>query len=793
MSDWLTDVRVVLRGWRRAPGFSATIILTLVLGIGLASAIFTFADGYLFRPLPFPGADRLYHVLNPNNKLQGMISSADHAALRSSPVADLGLVQWSISDRPVWGQLDLRTRRVPVMAYGVSAGFRRTVQLPLIAGRDFSDADHRNAEPVPAWLTYRYWEREFGRDRDVVGRSYSVLTIRGTVTTIEVVGILGPEATSFDLNNEPPDIVVPDLEPARVGPMLLAMPIVRLPDGQSREQAEGRIASVLQSTAPAPDGTPRVVRLRSLHEYQVSGGRPTARVLFAGALLVLLLATINLVHLLLTRGVARAGEIATRAALGAGRWRLTRLFLTESLLLAIVGAAGGLLAGAWLSSVIEASIPRLPTGGRNMALVPMLYGWRTAMFACALGLIIALAGGLWPARRAFRRSLAWTNRSAGLGGSMPARLSRAILASELAVATIVLVGTIFIGLGIWRYLNRPLGFDYDERFSVSVTRAGGQATTVPEVEATIAAIRNVSGVRAATAEYMFSVRGIEIPGVAIDPRTVTASAATESYFETWNLRLRRGRWFAAEEFAGRQPVAVINETLARMAWPGADPLGQEIRVNGVLNRVVGVIEPMRRRLAMEPPGQVIVPAERPREWTSAAVWAPGISAEDLQRRVEGPIGGVVPGAEILVRPMTLQRLFSRDIGEALFQAPIMLAFGVLAFILAGVGVFGLVSYLVAQRTREFGIRFALGARPGDVWQSVIRQSLVPAIAGFVIGVGSAWALESVVRSSVFGWQSSGAGAIAAVAIALLGVTVFAAAWPARRAMRIDPAITLRAE
>jgi predicted permease len=511
-------------------------------------------------------------------------------------------------------------------------------------------------------------------------------------------------------------------------------------------------------------------------------------------MLVLFLATINLVHLLLTRGVARAGEIATRAALGAGRWRLTRLFLTESLLLSVIGVAGGLLAGAWLSKVIEASIPRLPTGGRNMALVPMVYGWRTVMFAGALGLVVAIIGGLWPARRALQRSLAWTNRSAtGLRGSLPARLSRAILASELAVATIVMVGTVFIGLGIWRYLNQPLGFDYDDRYSISVTRTAGQATSVQEVMTAIEAIRSVTGIRAAGTERLFSVRDVEIPGVAIDPRTMSASGATEGYFEAWNLRLRRGRWFTPAELAGQEPVVVINETLARAAWPGADPLGQEVRANGVLRRVIGVVEPMRTRLLMDPIGHVYVPVAQPRAWTSAAVWAPGLSAGDLQRRVEGVIRGVVPDTEVRVRPMTLERLFGRDVGEALFQAPIMLVFGALAFVLAGVGVFGLVSYLVEQRTREFGIRFALGARPADVWQIVIGQSLIPALAGLAVGVGGAWALESVVRSSVFGWQSSGAGAIGAVSVALFVVTVLAATVPARRAMRIDPAITLKAE
>jgi predicted permease len=751
MADWLTDVRVVLRGWRRSPGFSATIVITLVLGVGLASAIFAFADGYLFRPLPFPAADRLYHVRDPNNKIAGMIMSADQAALRASPLASFGFVSWAISSRPVWGELDLGSRRVPVAAYGVSAAFRQTVQLPLIAGRDFSDGDHRDGATVPAWLTWRYWQREFGRDLAVVGRTYKVLTISGKTTTVEVVGILGPEATSFDLNNEPPDIVVPELEPAPVAPMRMAMPIIRLPDGMSPEQAAARIASLLQSVAPASDGTPRVVRLRSLREYQVSGGRPTARVLFAGAMLVLLLATINLVHLLLTRGVARAGEIATRAALGAGRWRLTRLFLTESLLLGAIGVAGGLLAGAWLSKVIDANIPRMPTGGRNMALVPMMYGWRTVVFAIVLGLIVAVVGGLWPARRALKRSLAWTNRSAsGLRGSIPARLSRAILASELAVATIVMVGTVFIGLGIWRYLNQPLGFDIRDRLLVSVTGPSGQATTVADVEATIRALREVGGVRAAAADHLFAVRQVEIPGVVIDPSKLGASAVTEGYFEAWNLRLRRGRWFTSTELAAQEPVVVINETLAMAAWPGADPLAQEVRVNGVLSRVIGVIEPIRTRLLMEPSSHVYVPVAHPRGWTSAVVWAPGVSRDDLQRRVESVASRLVPGAEVRVAPVKLENLFMRDVGEAFFQAPIMIVFGLLAFVLAGVGVFGLVSYLVEQRTREFGIRFALGARPADVWQSVIRQSLIPALAGLAVGVGGAWALESVVRSSVFG-------------------------------------------
>jgi predicted permease len=510
--------------------------------------------------------------------------------------------------------------------------------------------------------------------------------------------------------------------------------------------------------------------------------------------LILLLAAINLVHLLLARGVSRAGEIATRAALGASPWRVGRLFLTESLALAVVGIAGGLLVGSWLADLIEASIPRLPTRGRNMALGPMLFDWRVVAFASVLGLAVALTGGLWPARRALGRSLSWTSRSAaGLAAAIPVRLSRSILASELAVATVVMIGTLFIGLGIWRYLHQPLGFDYRDRFDVILSRNAVDMVPPEELEAAIGALQRLPGVTAAGPSRIATLRGVEVPGRALDPAQVGARGVSKGYGEVWGLRLRAGRWFTPQEFTGDQPVVIVDQTFARLAWEAAEAVGQDVRVGGVLRKVIGVIEPQRQSLAREGPGQALVPVSQTYRFSSPVVWAPGLSPAELRRRAAQAIGAVLPGVDVEVRPVSLENLFLREIGEAQFQGPIVVAFGVLAFVLAGIGVFGLVSYLVEQRTREFGIRFALGARPQDVWRSVIRQSVVPALAGIAIGVGGAWALESIVRSSVFGWQSSGAGAASAVAVALIAVTILAAAVPARRAMRIDPAVTLKAE
>jgi hypothetical protein len=300
------------------------------------------------------------------------------------------------------------------------------------------------------------------------------------------------------------------------------------------------------------------------------------------------------------------------------------------------------------------------------------------------------------------------------------------------------------------------------------------APTPAEADTLLRTIRATLGIRAAAPYQARDVRSVEVPGAAVEPKSIDAAAIAPGYFEAWGLQLVAGRWFTPDEFSTGVGVAVV-------------------RVDGVLRRVIGVVVEEKRRLRLALPGQALVPAPDVAYSDWIVAWAPDATTSDVQARVESAIQNALPGWRVSIRPVTFEDLFLRDVGEAQFQAPIVVAFGVLAFLLAGIGVFGLVSYLVAQRTREYGIRFALGARPGDVWQSVIRQSLVPAVAGLAVGIAGAWALESVVRSSVFGWQSSGVGAIGAVAIALLGVTVFAAAWPARRAMRIDPAIVLRAE
>lgn len=795
-ADISGDVRVVLRGFRRTPVVALTTVMMLALGLGLSAAVFAFADGYLFRPLPFPDGDRLFFVRDPDGEIVQTLRASETIALRARTVGRLGFVEWGGRTGVPYGEMIVGSRRVSMRVDGISPGFADLMRLPLAAGRSFTLDDHANVAPVPVWLSYRSWQREFGGDPGVLGRMFAVDGPQRR-TDVIVVGIMDRQVTAFDLNNAPPEIVAPALEPdpARLSPMALSFPIIRLPRDMTVEQAEAEIGAALQSVAPAPAGRVRRVRLRSVYEYQIHGGRPTARALFTGALLVLLLVSINLIHLLLAQGVARGGEIATRAALGASRWRIARLFLVESAMLGAAGIGGGLLLGAWLSSIIAARVPQYPSSGRNLALVPMIFDVRVAIAAIAVGAMIALVSGVWPAWRALRRPLSVSSR-AGTATRVPARVSRAALISELAVASVILLGAVFIGLGIWRYLNQPLGFSHDDRVWVSVERVRGPSPdrdVAREWTALRNAIAMIPGVRAVGADQT-SRRRAEVQINAQLQPDVWVQEVTDGHLEAWQIQMRAGRYFWPEEYRDGAAVAIVNERLAQRVWPDGSAVGRELRVGDEPARtVVGISASRVHRLNQQPPEAVYIPRADQPAWDQLVVWAPGISSAVLADRLTPIVHALLPGARVTALPVEFEGVFNRQTGEAEFQGPLMMGFGLLAFLFAGIGVFGLVSYLVAQRIREFGIRLALGARPSHVWRDVLRQAVVPAAIGLAVGIAAGATLERVVQATAFGWESSGALAIAIVAVALLLIATGAALGPARRVQRLDPAIILRSE
>ncbi len=790
------DLRDAWRGWVRAPGFALTVVATLTLGIGLASAIFAFADGYLFRALPLTNADRLFFVSDPDASIASALKASETVALRRSAVKQFGFAEWGgQTDVPALAELVAGDRHVPIRVEGVSQGFAETLHLPFAAGRAFGEQDYGHPQPVPIWLSFRLWQREFGGDRGVLNRVLTVIGPRGDVS-VRVVGIMDRRITAFDLNNPPPDVVAPSPDPVNPRPNLLSFPIVRLPDGVDRARAESMVGSALQGIAPAPAGRVRRVRLSSLYEYEVRGGRPTARVFLAGAVLILLLVTANLVHLLLTRGVARQAEIATRLALGASRWRVARAFLVESFLLAGVGLAGGLALGAALTGRIAAAIPQFPTGARNLSLVVMGFDLRVVTFAVVTTLVVALAGGVWPASRAARQRLAGGFHTASAGaGRVSSRTAQAMMASQLAMATVIMAGTAYMSIGIWRYLNRPLGFAVADRFSVSVLPPPSMPDD-PTVrwDDVLDAIRSAPGVRAASVYSARNAGPIRTDRGEINDRSVGSAQVVSGFFTAWGMQPARGRLFGQHEIATNASVAVVEDTFASHVWPGQDPMGQTVGIgDGPPRQVIGVVPHARHRLSLETPGLAYVPVPALDHRESLIVWAPGLTADDLMPRLRVAVADAAHGYHVEGESLSFDRLFLRDTGEAYFQRPVVVTFGSFALLLAGIGLFGLVAYLVERRLRDFGIRLALGARPSDIWADVLRQSVMPAVAGLLVGLVVARMLAGLIRSTVFGWESSGTATVVFVSAALLAVALAAAVRPARRAMHVDPVTVLRAE
>jgi predicted permease len=804
LGDLGGDFRGAWRSIRRTPAFSVTVVLTLASGLGLAAAVFAFADGYLFRPIPFGDPQELYLVRAPEQRRE-YLRAAEAEALRTSPVGHYGFVDGQRSSPVGFAMLEIGGRRIPVSIGGVGEGFAEVTRVKLALGRYFTPDEHRVREVVPVWLTHRFFMREFGGSSDVLGRRYVARAVgagdaRGArAVTIEVVGVTDPSVTtfsaSFGANNELAAGFAPALprEPDSGRYVTLATPIVRLPPSVSRERAEAEIAAALQAIRPGSDGKPRRVRLDSWQEEQGKAGRSTARLLMIGAVLALGLVLVNLVHLLLTRGVARSAEIATRSALGASRWRLTRLFLIESLIYGAAGIAAGLVLARWLTLTLAENLPTRGTDAGTLALVSMQFDARVVAFAVAAGVAVAIVGGLWPGWRSARvRLVSSAHAPGGSGTRLSARLSRSLLASEVAVSTVVLTGAVFAGIGIWRFLNQPLGLDLSDRFGVSFPDAGiGANPDAMDWVAVREAVRGVDGVRAASAVFESSKSQVRIDDHVLDRDAAAVMELGADGVAALGLRLLSGRAPTPAESVAVAPVALVDLRFARTYFSDRPLVGQRLLVGDIAHDVIGVIASPRFSLLRETPPLVVVPAAPRPERKGMTVWAPGLSERDLAQRVAPVVSALAPGFRANVSPRTFDRLFNDDIGNVRFQRPIVLALGLFAFSVAGIGLYGVVRYLVEQRSRDFSVQIALGARPSDIWRAVARQSLKPAITGLVVGLVGAWAFSGLMRATMFGWESSAPLSMAAVSALILLVAMVAVIPPARRVLRLDPSVTLR--
>ena len=808
LEQLLEDARFGARLLRREPGFAATTVLTLALAIGATTTIFSVVDAVLLQPPPFPEPERLVTLWQtdpgdggrpvepaPANFLDWREQAA--AFERMAAIEPFSFDFTGDGDPEVF------------YAWMVTEGFFEALGAGAAYGRTFLPEEFRPGSGV-AVLTHGFWQRRFGGDDGILGRT---LTLDGRPHT--VVGVLPPDfEIGLERGRGERDLYVPkaiaEHETFIRGDGWWPV-LARIRPGVTLAAAQAEMDTVAARLAAAHPRTNAGVgaRVIPLHTQQVEAVRPALLLLQGGVALVLLVACVNVANLMLARCARRAQEFTIRTAVGGGRGRLLRQLLTESLVLAAAGGAGGVALTAYaldaIVALMPADVPRLAEIAVN---------GRILGFAAGLVLATAVAFGLAPVRQAFRQDVAGLLRAQRAGASAAQqRLRRLLVAAEVALALVLLVGAGLLLQSFARLVSVDLGFAPGNTAVMQVfawdRQADGQARANFFRE-TLRNVRALPGVTAAGAVSSFPLgladvtieTPFAIPGRPPPPRGEEPSAAisqvTPGYFQALGVPLRAGRRFERRDDAERPRVAVINETLARRHWPERDPLRQRLTVQvsgqAVDAEIVGVVGATR-------PGG-FDSARRPEIFVPHAQGGASGSMTYVVRTAGDPAAGL-PAMQDAVRAVdplqsfysvaTVEQLLSDTLAARRFTTSLLALFALAALTLAGLGIYGVMAVATTQRTHEFGLRLALGARPGAVVGMVVRGALGLAAAGVAVGaVGALWA-SRFLASLLFDVAPTDLATLAAVSLLLLLVAASAAWIPARRAARVDPLVALRAE
>ncbi len=807
----LHDLRYALRTFLKAPGFTAIAVITLALGIGTNTAIFSVVNGVLLRPLPYPHAAQIVEV----HTTTGGESSGSHAP------ADF--LEFQRNNRTFVTLAGYREDALTIAVPGadpvrvsgtlVTAEYFDVLGTPAEAGRTFSrDVDTKPAEPLVI-LSHSAWERQFSSDPQIIGRRVRINGVVHSVSGVMPASFAYPEGTkAWVLSAKPvpppPLDIQGDLLESRDVHYFKA--VGRLKPGVTVRQAQADLAAIAEDQArrfPESNGG-RGVALESLHERIVGKVRDALYLLLAAVGIVLLIACANIASLLLVRATARQREIAIRMALGAGRARLIRQLMTESLLLGAAGAGAGLLAGTWaialLLKVLPDGVPRVEEIGLDA---------RVAALAIGVSLLCALLFGLAPAFQASRTAASSALRESergSSGGRARARTRSLLVVAEIALTLVLLVSAGLLTNSFIRLQRVDPGFLVDSVTIVSLPlpqskypdgkrqaafykQIADGIRSRPEVQS--AAILFPSPIEGRNASGTFTIEGRPTSTRADRPFAAIASVSGD-YFRTLGIPLIAGRTFTEQDREPAPPVIVVNATLARTYFGGLDPVGKRLRfgeTNEDWMTIVGISGDSRNVGLHDVPLPLIyLPYHNfPLPFMAIAVRSPAplSTIASLARAV---ITAADPDLAVAkVEPM--RAVLKESIAEPRFRTLLLVAFAAMAVILAAVGIYGLISYSVAQRTREIGIRMALGAQARQVMMPMLRQGLVLALAGIAIGLVGSVAAARVLAKFLFGVQPSDPLTYAVVSALLLSVALLASFIPSRRALRVDPLTALRSE
>jgi len=778
------DVRFAARMLVKSPGFSLVIFITLGLGIGANTAIFSIANGILLCPLPFPAPEELVVVRKdwkPYWAPQGEVSAYAQAG---------EVLTWQEQNQVLSHLAGYLTEGATLTGSGeaelvkcekVSASFLSTLGVVPMLGRGFLPEEDRQGGPPVVILSHGLWQRRFGGDAGAVGQA-----IRLNEKSYTIIGVL---SSTFKFL-EPIDVLVP-LALSRGTPGF-AQVIGRLKPGVPLDQARAGLDVIYQG-ARDPKEPGRVV-LTDLREVVV-GHVKLSLLCYLGAVgFVLLIACANIANLLLARGARRHKEIAVRIALGAGRLRILRQLLSESVLLALPGGLLGLLVGFWAKGVLG------PLIGNRPDLQPARIDFRVLAFTLALTILTGLLFGLAPALESSRLSpndaLKDGSRSGGGGGPRQRRLSGLLVISEVTLALVLLLGAGLLVKTFVRLRGVDLGFRSDRmlslRIDLSKARYPDARAQAAYFERVIEEIRKLPGVETVGLDAALPLSGY---GMMISqssdkenhPEMVSASIVNAEYFRTMGIVLKKGRLFSEGDRIGMPKVALVNESFARSRFADEDALGKQV----LGATVVGVVGDVRQGGPSEPPsplayfsylqsgGESMSLAIRTK--TNPMKLAGAIRAQIVSLDKDQPIHGLATMEQRLGETMATQRVNMMLSG----------VLGTLALGLVAVGIYGVLSFSVAERTHEIGVRIALGAQTADVLRLVIVQGLKLTLAGVFFGLLAGSWLTRFLSSLLWGVRPFDPWTFAAASVFLAGISVLACYLPARRAARLDPMTALR--
>jgi putative ABC transport system permease protein len=801
----LADLRYAARRLRAAPAFTAVTVLTLALGIGATTAIWSAVNPILFKPLPYRHAGRITMIWDRGTggeRAETTFGTYRELAERARSFAALSVL------KPWQPTLAGSAEPERLDGQSVSAGYFRVLDVRPALGRDFQPADDRSGGPRAAILSDGLWRRRFGADRAILGRPVTLDGDPYVVIGVMSKGfenVLAPAAALWrPLQYEMSEGRAWGHHLRLVGRL---RPDVRA-DAARRELdaiAHGSVPEFpRQPWASLKDG----LIVDSLQEAVTRGVRPALLAILGAVMLVLVIACVNVTNLLLARGVHRRGELALRAALGAGRGRLIRQLLTESLLLAALGGAAGMVVAlVGVRAVVALSPPGLPRAGTIAV--------DGAVFAFALGLtaLAGLAFGLIPALQAARsdpnRDLEQGSRSTG---GRRKRTRGALVVAEVALALVLLVSSGLLLRSLERLFAVAPGLDPSHLLTLQVQTSGHRFDDEAAVHrffaAALESVRRVPGVTSAALTSQLALSGDQdLYGVHFDPsppgdpgeaQGTFRYAVSPDYFATMRIPLRRGRLLDEHDREGAPLVALISESLARRRLPGRDPLGQRLRIGGAdgpLYTVAGVVGDVKQAsLALNESDAV---------YTTPAQWRFADGAMSLVVRTRGDEAAIAPAVrqavwsvdkdQAIVRVAAMADLVAAQAAQRRFALILFEAFALASLVLAAAGIYGVLAGSVAERTREFGVRSALGAKRGEILALVLRQGLTLTGLGVALGLlGAAIATQALV-GLLFGVSRLDPTTYLGVIALLAGVALLACGAPAWRAARVDPATPLRAE